>query len=57
MRRPEADDVALRGSVDELARAIDVCEKLGVDDLIVQLEPTTERSLDRLASALRLAGK
>jgi alkanesulfonate monooxygenase SsuD/methylene tetrahydromethanopterin reductase-like flavin-dependent oxidoreductase (luciferase family) len=42
------------GSVDELARAIDAHEQLGVDDLIVQLEPKTTRSLDRLAEALEL---
>jgi alkanesulfonate monooxygenase SsuD/methylene tetrahydromethanopterin reductase-like flavin-dependent oxidoreductase (luciferase family) len=42
------------GSVDELARAIDAHERLGVDDLIVQLEPKTTRSLDRLAEALEL---
>jgi alkanesulfonate monooxygenase SsuD/methylene tetrahydromethanopterin reductase-like flavin-dependent oxidoreductase (luciferase family) len=48
---------ALGGSVDELARAIDAHERLGVDDLIVQLEPKTRRSLDRLAGALRLRGR
>ena len=42
------------GSVDELAWAIDAYEQLGFDDLIVQLEPTTMRSLDRLAEALKL---
>jgi alkanesulfonate monooxygenase SsuD/methylene tetrahydromethanopterin reductase-like flavin-dependent oxidoreductase (luciferase family) len=42
------------GSVDELAWAIDAHEQLGVDDLIVQLEPKTTRSLDRLAEALKL---
>jgi alkanesulfonate monooxygenase SsuD/methylene tetrahydromethanopterin reductase-like flavin-dependent oxidoreductase (luciferase family) len=42
------------GSVDELARAIDAYERLGFDDLIVQLEPKTTRSLDRLAEALDL---
>ena len=42
------------GSVDELARAIDAYERLGLDDLIVQLEPKTTRSLDRLAQALEL---
>ena len=42
------------GSVDELARAIDAHERLGFDDLIVQLEPKTTRSLDRLAEALEL---
>jgi alkanesulfonate monooxygenase SsuD/methylene tetrahydromethanopterin reductase-like flavin-dependent oxidoreductase (luciferase family) len=41
-------------SVDELARAIDAHEQLGFDDLIVQLEPKTTRSLDRLAEALEL---
>jgi alkanesulfonate monooxygenase SsuD/methylene tetrahydromethanopterin reductase-like flavin-dependent oxidoreductase (luciferase family) len=40
------------GSVDELARAIDAHERLGFDDLIVQLAPKTTRSLDRLAEAL-----
>jgi alkanesulfonate monooxygenase SsuD/methylene tetrahydromethanopterin reductase-like flavin-dependent oxidoreductase (luciferase family) len=42
------------GSVDELAGAIDAHEQLGFDDLIVQLEPKTTRSLDRLAEALEL---
>jgi alkanesulfonate monooxygenase SsuD/methylene tetrahydromethanopterin reductase-like flavin-dependent oxidoreductase (luciferase family) len=42
------------GSVDELAWVIDAYEQLGVDDLIVQLEPKTMRSLDRLAAALEL---
>ena len=41
------------GSVDELARAIDAHERLGFDDLIVQLEPKTTRSLD--ASPRRLS--
>ena len=40
--------------MDELARAIDAHERLGLDDLIVQLEPKTTRSLDRLAEALEL---
>ena len=42
------------GSVEELAWAIDAHERLGFDDLIVQLEPKTTRSLDRLADALEL---
>jgi alkanesulfonate monooxygenase SsuD/methylene tetrahydromethanopterin reductase-like flavin-dependent oxidoreductase (luciferase family) len=42
------------GSVDELAWAIDAQEQLGFDDLIVQLEPKSTRSLDRLAEALEL---
>jgi alkanesulfonate monooxygenase SsuD/methylene tetrahydromethanopterin reductase-like flavin-dependent oxidoreductase (luciferase family) len=42
------------GSVDQLAWAIDAYERLGFDDLIIQLEPKTTRSLDRLAEALEL---
>ena len=53
----DRDDVAFAGSVDELADAIDAYGALGVDDLIVQLEPKTERSLDRLAEALRLRNR
>jgi alkanesulfonate monooxygenase SsuD/methylene tetrahydromethanopterin reductase-like flavin-dependent oxidoreductase (luciferase family) len=45
------------GSVDELAWAIDAHERLGFDDLIVQLEPKTTRSLDRLAEALALRAR
>jgi alkanesulfonate monooxygenase SsuD/methylene tetrahydromethanopterin reductase-like flavin-dependent oxidoreductase (luciferase family) len=45
------------GSVDELAWAIDADEQLGFDDLIVQLEPKTTRSLDRLAEALELRAR
>jgi alkanesulfonate monooxygenase SsuD/methylene tetrahydromethanopterin reductase-like flavin-dependent oxidoreductase (luciferase family) len=45
------------GSVDELARAMDAHERLGVDDLIVQLAPKTTRSLDRLAQALELRAR
>jgi alkanesulfonate monooxygenase SsuD/methylene tetrahydromethanopterin reductase-like flavin-dependent oxidoreductase (luciferase family) len=45
------------GSVDELAWAIDAHERLGFDDLIVQLEPKTTRSLDRLAEALELRAR
>ena len=46
--------VGFGGSVDELARAIDAYEQVGVDDLIVQLAPKTARSLDRLAAAVQL---
>ncbi|MGH3006330.1 MAG: LLM class flavin-dependent oxidoreductase [Gaiellaceae bacterium] len=42
------------GSVDELAQAIDAYAALGIDDLIVGLEPRTERSLERLAKATQL---
>jgi alkanesulfonate monooxygenase SsuD/methylene tetrahydromethanopterin reductase-like flavin-dependent oxidoreductase (luciferase family) len=60
VRDPEAtgpgEDLgeAFGGSVDELARAIDAHQQLGVDALIVQLAPKTTRSLDRLAEALEL---
>jgi alkanesulfonate monooxygenase SsuD/methylene tetrahydromethanopterin reductase-like flavin-dependent oxidoreductase (luciferase family) len=60
VRDPKAADsgedlgVGFGGSVDELAWAIDAHERLGFDDLIVQLEPKTTRSLDRLAEALEL---
>jgi alkanesulfonate monooxygenase SsuD/methylene tetrahydromethanopterin reductase-like flavin-dependent oxidoreductase (luciferase family) len=50
----KGDEVAFGGSVDELARAIDAYEMLAFDDVIVLLQPMTERSLDRLAEALRL---
>ena len=53
---PQAADsgMGFGGAVDELARSIDAYEQLGFDDLIVQLEPKTTRSLDRLAEALEL---
>jgi probable F420-dependent oxidoreductase len=53
----DVNQIAFAGSVDELARAIDAYEALGVDDLIVQLEPKTEQSLDRLAGARRLRAR
>jgi probable F420-dependent oxidoreductase len=46
------DDPSFNGSVEELASAIDGYEALGVDHLIVLLQPLTEASLDRLALAL-----
>jgi probable F420-dependent oxidoreductase len=50
---PNADDErSFRGSVDELARAIDDYGALGIDHLIVLLQPMTESSLERLAAAL-----
>jgi alkanesulfonate monooxygenase SsuD/methylene tetrahydromethanopterin reductase-like flavin-dependent oxidoreductase (luciferase family) len=56
VRDPAATDLGegFGGSVDELAWAIDAHDRLGVDDLIVQLAPRTTRSLDRLAEALEL---
>jgi alkanesulfonate monooxygenase SsuD/methylene tetrahydromethanopterin reductase-like flavin-dependent oxidoreductase (luciferase family) len=59
VRDPAATDPGegFGGSVDELAWAIDAHEQLGFDDLIVQLEPKTGRSLDRLAEALELRAR
>ncbi len=60
VRVPEATDPGedrgegFGGSVDELALAFDAHERLGFDDLIVQLTPKTTRSLDRLAAVLQL---
>jgi len=39
-------------TVDELARVIDAYERLGIDDLIVGLQPSTQPALDRLARAI-----
>jgi FMNH2-dependent dimethyl sulfone monooxygenase len=50
----EADDLACGGTFDELPRMIDAYEALGFDDVIVGLEPMTDRSLDRLGEVLRL---
>jgi alkanesulfonate monooxygenase SsuD/methylene tetrahydromethanopterin reductase-like flavin-dependent oxidoreductase (luciferase family) len=60
VRDPQAADsggdpgMGFGGSVDEFAGAIDAYERLGFDDLILQLEPKTTRSLYRLAEALEL---
>jgi probable F420-dependent oxidoreductase len=48
----EGDDRSFGGSADELAHAIDAYEALGIDHLIVLLQPMTEASLERLTSAL-----
>ena len=49
----DRDDPSFSGSVDELARAIDGYEALGIDHLIILLQPLIEASLDRLALALK----
>jgi probable F420-dependent oxidoreductase len=51
-RHADQDDFA--GSVDALARAIDAYASLGIDHLIVLLQPMTEASLDHLRAALEL---
>jgi probable F420-dependent oxidoreductase len=53
--RPNGDDEApFAGSVDELAATFDAYAGLGIDHLIVILQPMTEASLDRLAAAVAL---
>jgi alkanesulfonate monooxygenase SsuD/methylene tetrahydromethanopterin reductase-like flavin-dependent oxidoreductase (luciferase family) len=47
-------DVPFRGSVSELVEALDEYAELGFDDVIVGLEPRSERSLDRLAEAVKM---
>ena len=44
------------GAAGELARAIDAYERLGIDDLIVSLQPSTQQGLDRLARAMTIRG-
>jgi probable F420-dependent oxidoreductase len=48
----DSEDSSFRGSITELASAIDAYEALGVGHLIVLLQPLTEASLDRLATAI-----
>jgi hypothetical protein len=48
------DESEFAGSVDDLARAIDAHAALGIDHLILVLQPMTEGSLDRLSVALGL---
>ncbi|MFC5261975.1 LLM class flavin-dependent oxidoreductase [Kribbella qitaiheensis] len=52
---PEPDDHAFAGTVDELAMLFKDYESLGVEHLIVGMEPMSPRSVDRLAQAKHLA--
>jgi alkanesulfonate monooxygenase SsuD/methylene tetrahydromethanopterin reductase-like flavin-dependent oxidoreductase (luciferase family) len=52
----EVDPDALAGTVEDLSRAFDAYEALGIDDLIVLPEPNDVRSVDRLARANALRG-
>src|SRR6266702_1205805 len=52
----QAGGGSFAGSLDELARAIDAYERLGIDDLIVRLQPSTQPALDRLARAIDIRG-
>ena len=49
-----AEENEFAGSVEELADAIEAYARLGIDHLIVLLQPMTEPSLDRLGAALEL---
>jgi alkanesulfonate monooxygenase SsuD/methylene tetrahydromethanopterin reductase-like flavin-dependent oxidoreductase (luciferase family) len=53
--RLEDHDAAAR-TADELARVLDDYDALGFDDVILGLEPMSQRSLDSLAEALVLRG-
>jgi probable F420-dependent oxidoreductase len=48
------DEHEFAGSVEELARVIDAYADLGIDHLIVLLQPMTDASLDRLSQALEM---
>ena len=48
----DEEDPSFSGSVEELAQAIEAYAALGIDHLIVLLQPLTEASLGRLAQAL-----
>ncbi len=50
----EASRRSLAGHADELARAINAYEQLGIDDLIIRLQPSTQPALDQLARAIRI---
>jgi alkanesulfonate monooxygenase SsuD/methylene tetrahydromethanopterin reductase-like flavin-dependent oxidoreductase (luciferase family) len=50
----QVEEDAFAGTVDGLARAWDDFERLGIAHIIVVTQPMTERSLDRLAAAVRL---
>lgn len=52
----QAGGESFAGSIDALARAIDAYERLGLDDLIVRLQPSTQSALDRLARAVEIRG-
>jgi FMNH2-dependent dimethyl sulfone monooxygenase len=50
----ETDPTTFAGSVDDLAHTIDAYEEMGFHDIVVGVEPMTERSLDRLGKAMEL---
>jgi alkanesulfonate monooxygenase SsuD/methylene tetrahydromethanopterin reductase-like flavin-dependent oxidoreductase (luciferase family) len=50
----DADEEPFAGSVDELATALDGYAALGIDDVVLVLQPTTERSVERFRQAQSL---
>lgn len=57
-REPTSDDDReLVGSVDEIAKAFDAYEAIGVDHLIINLRPMDEPALDWLTNAVDLGGR
>jgi FMNH2-dependent dimethyl sulfone monooxygenase len=54
--KPDEDDEAFVGSVDEVARVLDGYEEVGADHLIVGLEPIVPSSLEHLIAAIELRG-
>jgi len=52
----QTDGGSFAGPVDQLAHALDAYERLGIDDLIVRLQPSTQPALDRLARAIEIRG-
>jgi alkanesulfonate monooxygenase SsuD/methylene tetrahydromethanopterin reductase-like flavin-dependent oxidoreductase (luciferase family) len=53
---PEPEDDAIGGDVGDLAQILGTYATMGIDQVIVGLEPITTRSVRRLAEAVRLAG-
>jgi probable F420-dependent oxidoreductase len=52
----EPSPAAIDGTVEELAAALKDYRELGVDHLVVAVEPVTPRSVERLAEAAKLVG-
>jgi probable F420-dependent oxidoreductase len=50
---PEPESNAIAGDVDELAGVLDTYARMGIDQVIVGLEPISVRSVERLAEAIR----
>jgi hypothetical protein len=51
---PEPESNAIEGGIDALASVLDGYAGMGIDEVIVGLEPISVRSAERLAEAIRL---